>query len=70
MIRHAVGAAMAVVVLTGCGQAVTGTPTWPGARLERAVLTAADFPAGVGFERINRDPGQGDGAGAPPPTFR
>ena len=35
MIRHAVGAAMAVVVLTGCGQAVTGTATWPGARLER-----------------------------------
>ena len=69
MIRHAVGAATVVVVLTGCGQAVTGTPTWPGARLERALLTPADLPAGVGFERIDRDPGQGDGVGAPPPML-
>lgn len=69
MIRQATSAALLMTVVGGCGQAVTGTPTWPGARLERAVLTAADFPPGVQFERIERDPGQGDGAGGPPPML-
>ena len=30
------------------------------------VLTPADFPTGVHYERITREPGQADGAGAPP----
>jgi hypothetical protein len=55
------------VVLTGCAHAISGTATWPGAKLEKAVLTAADFPPGVQYDRINRSPGQPDGAGGPPP---
>jgi hypothetical protein len=66
---HAGKAALAVLlaaVLAGCGQVITGTATWPGARLEKAVLTAADFPPGVQYERIAADPGLSDGAGGPP----
>jgi hypothetical protein len=66
---HAATAALAVLfaaVLTGCGHVITGTATWPGARLEKAVLTAADFPPGVQYERIAQAPGQPDGAGGPP----
>jgi hypothetical protein len=50
----------------GCAQPIAGTATWPGARLEKVLLTPADFPEGVEFERITREPGQADGAGAPP----
>lgn len=69
MIRHVASAVLVVLVLAGCGPVTTGTATWPGARLERAVLTERDFPAGVGYERIERDPGSGDGVGAPPPML-
>lgn len=54
------------LVLGGCGDAIEGTATWPGARLERAILTPADFPPGVQFDRIDQPPGQPDGAGGPP----
>jgi hypothetical protein len=67
--RRAATAALAVLlaaVLTGCGQVISGTATWPGARLEKVVLTAADFPPGVQYDRITRSPGQSDGAGGPP----
>jgi hypothetical protein len=67
--RHQVAAALAVLlaaVLTGCAQAISGTATWPGAKLERVVLTAADFPPDVQYDRINGPPGQPDGAGGPP----
>jgi hypothetical protein len=52
--------------LSGCAHAVHGTPTWPGARLEAAILTAADFPSGVQYDRIRETPGQADGEGGPP----
>lgn len=52
--------------LTGCGDVVAGTPTWPGAALEKAVLTAADFPPGVQYDRVVDEPGRPDGAGGPP----
>lgn len=58
--------ALLVVVLTGCGHAISGTATWPGARLEKVMLTAADFPQGVQYDRITSSPGQPDGAGGPP----
>jgi hypothetical protein len=66
--RHLAAAALTAVLvaLTGCSHAISGTATWPGARLERAVLTAADFPPGVQYDRITRTPGQRDGAGGPP----
>jgi hypothetical protein len=66
---HAGAAALAVILLTaltGCGHVVTGTATWPGARLEKAVLTEADFPPGVQYDRIISDPSQPDGTGGPP----
>ena len=70
--RRATWAATAMLstaVLVGWSQEVTGTAVWPGARLERAVLTESDFPSGVRYQRIVRDPGEGDGAGAPPPML-
>ncbi|VEG43029.1 Uncharacterised protein [Mycolicibacterium flavescens] len=65
--RLAVAAALTAVTLTGCAHSTEGSPTWPGARLDRALLTAADFPQGVQFDHVVREPGEGgDGAGAPP----
>jgi hypothetical protein len=57
---------LVLLVLTGCAHAISGTATWPGAKLERVVLTAADFPPGVQYDRVTRTPGQPDGAGGPP----
>lgn len=57
---------LAAAVLTGCGATVVGSPTWPGARLERAVLTAADFAPDAQYDRVVREPGDGEGGGAPP----
>jgi hypothetical protein len=65
MMRRAVPALL-FAALTGCAHVITGTATWPGARLEKAVLTAADFPPGVQFDRVSRPSGQPDGAGGPP----
>lgn len=59
-------AVLVVAALSGCAHTISGTATWPGARLEKAVLTEADFPPGVQFNRIVREPGQPDGVGAPP----
>jgi hypothetical protein len=57
------------VLLAACGATVDGAATWPGARLDRAVLTAADFPDGVLYERVVDKPGEPDGAGGPPPML-
>jgi hypothetical protein len=69
MIRRRYQAAVLALLLalpTGCAHAISGNPTWPGAMLEKVVLTAADFPPGVQYDRITRTPGQPDGAGGPP----
>jgi hypothetical protein len=69
MTRRHSGAALALLfaaLLTGCGHVISGSPTWPGATLERVVLKAADFPPGVQYDRLTRSPGQPDGAGGPP----
>jgi hypothetical protein len=61
--------ALAVVVaatVAGCAHPIAGTATWPGERLEKVVLTAADLPAGVQYDRINKDPAQPDGEGSLP----
>lgn len=57
------------LALGGCAHVVTGTATWPGARLDRAVLTEADFPPGVHYERVVKGADQPDGAGGPPPML-
>jgi hypothetical protein len=45
----------------GCAHPVAGTATWPGARLEKALLTPADLPPAVQYDRIQRDSNQPDG---------
>ena len=70
MIRRRVGASalavLIVAVIAGCANTVAGTATWPGARLDKVVLTAADFPPGVQYDRLVEEPGKPDGAGGPP----
>lgn len=51
--------------MSGCAATVSGTATWPGAVLQRAVLTEADFPAGVHYDRVAEQPGRPDGADGP-----
>ena len=69
MIRRRVGAFVLAVLLAGtcgCAHLVDGAATWPGARLERSILTDTDFPAGVHYERIAERPGEPDGQGGLP----
>lgn len=61
----AVVAVLACVALAGCGQDIAGTATWPGARLDKAALGAADFPEGVQYDRITEKPGEPDNEGGP-----
>jgi len=67
--RNVLVVVAAALLAGGCAQPVAGTATWPGARLEKVLLTPADFPEGVRYERITRESGQADGAGAPPPML-
>lgn len=64
--RNVLVLCLTALLLGGCARPIAGTPTWPGVRLEKVLLTPADFPEGVLYERITRQPGQADGAGAPP----
>jgi len=57
---------LAATVLSGCGTVIDGTPTWPGATLERVVLKEGDFPPGVNYGRIIESPGEPDGGAAGP----
>lgn len=67
MIARLLAPAMLVALaLAGCAQVVEGSAVWPGARLERVLLTTADLPAGVLYDRIVEQPGAPDGAGGPP----
>lgn len=59
-------ALLVAAVLTGCAHPIAGTASWPGARLDKAVLAANDFPPGVQYDRIIRSPAQPDGTGGPP----
>ena len=64
--RVAVLLVAAAVATAGCSNLVNGTPTWPGARIEHAVLGADDFPPGVLYDRVNKELGASDGSGGPP----
>jgi hypothetical protein len=66
MIRRWGALLAASCALTGCATAVTGTATWPGARLERALLTAEDFPPGVQYDRIVDGSGEPAARSGPP----
>jgi hypothetical protein len=65
--RVAVLVVAAAMATGGCAESVSGTPTWPGARIEQAVLSADDFPPGVIYDRVNTDPAAtSEGSGGPP----
>jgi hypothetical protein len=66
--RHMVASALALLAVAagGCANVITGTATWPGAKLDKVLLTAADFPAGAQYDRLVEKPGQPDGQGGPP----
>lgn len=64
--RVAAIALTAALATVGCASVVDGTPTWPGARIERAVLSAEDFPPGVTYDRVHEEADSADGSGAPP----
>ena len=66
LLAAAVATVAVAVLVVGCGTTVSGTPTWPGARLNKVLLTEADFPPGVSYARILEDPGKPDNAGGPP----
>lgn len=67
MRRIALGAlAVMGIVLAGCHSVISGSPTWPGATLEKVILTADDVTPGVRYDRIHQVLGQPDGAGGPP----
>jgi hypothetical protein len=53
-------------VCAACANTIAGTATWPGAKLDKVLLTAADFPADVQYDRLIEKPGQPDGQGGPP----
>lgn len=60
---------MAAALVAGCAAVISGAPTWPGARLDKVLLTDRDFPPGAGYGRIRDQPGQPDNAGGPPPMM-
>lgn len=62
-------AGLTIAVSAACTNAITGTATWPGAKLEQTILTADDFSEGVQYDRIIEKPGQPDGEGGPPPML-
>ncbi|WP_123023708.1 hypothetical protein [Mycolicibacterium stellerae] len=67
--RHVRASALALLMVTlvaGCANTIAGTATWPGAKLDRTILTAADFPPGVQYDQLIEKPGQPDGEGGPP----
>lgn len=70
MVRRLLGASALVVLviaaLSGCADTIVGTATWPGAKLDRTILAAEDFPPGVQYDRLIEKPGQPDGEGGPP----
>ena len=41
-----------ITAVTGCANTIAGSATWPGAKLDRTILTAADFPTGVQYDRL------------------
>ena len=58
---------LVAAALSGCATTISGTATWPGARLEKVLLTQADFPPGVEYGRIREEPAEPDNSGGPAP---
>ncbi|MDH6197406.1 hypothetical protein M2272_004059 [Mycobacterium frederiksbergense] len=64
-----IGLVATLLAMSGCASVVAGTPTWPGATLEKVLLTSADFPPGVQFDRITDNGGGPGGSVGPPPML-
>ncbi|WP_167857807.1 hypothetical protein [Mycobacterium sp. DL99] len=60
---------LAMLVVSGCAPVIVGTPTWPGATLEKVLLTPTDFPPGVQVDRVTDDGTGPGGPGGPPPML-
>ncbi|MCW1821961.1 hypothetical protein A5731_07880 [Mycolicibacterium conceptionense] len=60
---------VALLALSGCAPVISGTPTWPGATLDKVLLTPADFPPGVQVDRVIDDGAGPGGSGGPPPML-
>lgn len=60
---------VAAALVAGCAAPISGTPTWPGAKLEKVLLRERDFPPGAGYGRIVDQAGQSDNAGGAPPMM-
>ncbi|MED5811730.1 hypothetical protein VST63_05100 [Mycolicibacterium sp. 050232] len=58
-----------MLAVSGCASVVAGTPTWPGATMEKVLLTPADFPPGVQVDRVTDDGAGPGGSGGPPPML-
>ena len=69
MVRSAALACVAAALVGGCAAPISGTPTWPGAKLDKVLLTERDFPPGAGYGQIHDQPGQPDSSGGPPPMM-
>jgi len=67
VVRSAALACVAAALVGGCAAPISGTPTWPGAKLDKVLLTERDFPPGAAYGRIRGQPG--DNAGGPPPMM-
>ena len=66
---HGPVAVLSVAMLAGCASTVTGSVTWPGARLDKALLTATDVPPDAQYDRITRESGEGEGGLGSPPAM-
>ncbi len=60
------GPVVTLLLVSGCAPVVDGTPTWPGATLEKVLLTPADLPPDAQFDRVTGDEaGPGESSGPP-----
>ncbi len=56
-LRNITAIAASALALAGCTQTVTGTATWPGARIAQSLLTADELPQGTKYDRVVADLG-------------
>ncbi|WP_066896398.1 hypothetical protein [Mycolicibacterium houstonense] len=68
-VAASVGLVACLLVVSGCTSVVGGAATWPGAVLEQVLLTPADFPPGVQFDRVADDGAGPAGTGGAPPML-
>ncbi|WKG05773.1 hypothetical protein [Mycolicibacterium sp. HK-90] len=68
-VAASVGLVAGLLAVSGCTSVVGGAATWPGAVLEQVLLTPADLPRGVEFDRVIDDGAGPTGSGGAPPML-